>query len=411
MNSEIKVYVIDKGRKYWYMKYTNPLDGSEESKSTKCSDYNNALKAAAKWEADLQEGRYERSSRMSWERFISHYTENALGDLAAATSYGYLLALEKFSDRFHPKKLGDLTTPRITSLVTKLRAEGLSEASIASVLRGLKRAARWAHGEGLLTKIPSFKMPKSVRGQKRMKGRPVTAEEFERMEQAAKKVIGAKGTASWRFYLRGLWESGLRLGESLKLSWDDRPGAIVVDFAGRRPLLRIPGAAQKKGTDQLLPITPEFARHLETVPEPERRGWVFRPLDDSGEPYSRSRHAVGPVVTRIGKKAGVVVDERTKWEKDEEGNQVDVVVRKFASAHDLRRGFGFRWSRRVMPPVLQELMRHASIQTTMEFYVGQNAESTADELWRAAESQSVDFLVDTRHKPTNRAEGQEQENP
>jgi hypothetical protein len=30
-------------------------------------------------------------------------------------------------------------------------------------------------------------------------------------------------------------------------------------------------------------------------------------------------------------------------------------------------------------------MRHASIETTLRFYVGQNAEATADELWECHE--------------------------
>ena len=55
---------------------------------------------------------------------------------------------------------------------------------------------------------------------------------------------------------------------------------------------------------------------------------------------------------------------------------------KHASAHDLRRGFGFRWSRRIMPAVLKELMRHADIKTTMDFYVGTEAEETARMLYR-----------------------------
>ncbi len=54
---------------------------------------------------------------------------------------------------------------------------------------------------------------------------------------------------------------------------------------------------------------------------------------------------------------------------------------RYASAHDLRRAFGFRWSTRVMPPVLRELMRHESIDTTMQFYVGRNAEATAETVW------------------------------
>jgi hypothetical protein len=36
--------------------------------------------------------------------------------------------------------------------------------------------------------------------------------------------------------------------------------------------------------------------------------------------------------------------------------------------------------------VLKELMRHTEIATTMKFYVGVNAQATADELWRVAGS-------------------------
>lgn len=46
---------------------------------------------------------------------------------------------------------------------------------------------------------------------------------------------------------------------------------------------------------------------------------------------------------------------------------------KYASSHDLRRSFGLRWSRRVMPPVLQELMWQESIETPMKYYAGQDA--------------------------------------
>src|SRR5262249_8398083 len=56
---------------------------------------------------------------------------------------------------------------------------------------------------------------------------------------------------------------------------------------------------------------------------------------------------------------------------------------KYASAHDLRRSFGERWAARVMPQILMQLMRHASIDTTLRYYVGQNAEKAADVLWDA----------------------------
>ena len=97
----------------------------------------------------------------------------------------------------------------------------------------------------------------------------------------------------------------------------------------------------------------------------------------TGEPMARTRHSVGPKVSAIGRAAGVVTDQNERDGK---------VVNEFASAHDLRRSFGFRWSRLVMPAVLKELMGHASIDTTMQHYVGVNAGATADALWSAYEN-------------------------
>ena len=74
------------------------------------------------------------------------------------------------------------------------------------------------------------------------------------------------------------------------------------------------------------------------------------------------------VISAIGKKAGVIVNKTTG---------------KYASAHDLRRSFGTRWASRVKPATLQLLMRHRSIETTLKYYVDQDADDVADELWRA----------------------------
>ncbi len=48
--------------------------------------------------------------------------------------------------------------------------------------------------------------------------------------------------------------------------------------------------------------------------------------------------------------------------------------------------FGERWSVDVMPQTLMELMRHESMETTLKFYVGRNAEKTADTLYKVAEA-------------------------
>ena len=54
-----------------------------------------------------------------------------------------------------------------------------------------------------------------------------------------------------------------------------------------------------------------------------------------------------------------------------------------ASAHDLRRAFGVRWAARLTTTQLMELVRHESIETTLRFYVGTDAQRTAEAAWAA----------------------------
>ena len=183
---------------------------------------------------------------------------------------------------------------------------------------------------------------------------------------AAVAIVRPRDQDAWRFFLHGLWLSGLRLEESLILSWDD-DAAITIDFRGRRPRLRIFAEAEKGHQDRLLPITPDFAQFLLGVAADHRRGPVFTLIGlQTGEPITPKR--VSRIVSAIGRRAGVVVNKK-------EG--------KFASAHDLRRTFGTRWAGRLKPATLRLLMRHRSIETTLKYYVEQDADDVADELWQA----------------------------
>jgi integrase len=208
-----------------------------------------------------------------------------------------------------------------------------------------------------------------------MKGRPLSGEEFDRLIDAAGKVR-KHDAPIWQRFLRGLWLSGLRLEEGLSLSWD-RGAGFAVDLTGRRPKFRIRAAAEKGNRDRVLPMTPDFAELLAETPEAERRGRVFKVNGLlSGQPITPKR--VSRILTAIGKRAGVKVDQRAKRDR-ETGEKVETV--KYASAHDLRRSFGTRWAKRVMPAVLRQLMRHSSIETTMRYYVDLDADELADELW------------------------------
>jgi integrase len=184
-------------------------------------------------------------------------------------------------------------------------------------------------------------------------------------------VVGTERAVSWQHLIEGLWWSGLRLGEALELCWD-RDDKLRVDLTEGRPLLRIPAELEKGHQDRLLPIAPEFAEFLLRTPAEERTGHVFRPKAERNRQERLSIGQVTKVISKIGEKAEVVVHVVPKTSKI-----------KYASAHDFRRAFGDRWALRVMPPVLMQLMRHESIETTMRFYVGRNVQATADVVWEA----------------------------
>ena len=75
---------------------------------------------------------------------------------------------------------------------------------------------------------------------------------------------------------RGLWWSGLRLGEALNLYWD-RPDKLCVDLTGSRPMLRIVAELEKGGRDRLLPIAPELPTSCYRPRKPSGTGGCSSP--------------------------------------------------------------------------------------------------------------------------------------
>jgi integrase len=237
----------------------------------------------------------------------------------------------------------------------------MRDTTLAKTLRHVKAGLRWAENIGLLPKAPKIEMPRGRgQGQSLARSRPVTTEEYERLLLTVSKVR-PQDAAEWQRFLSLVWLSGLRLGEAVALSWDqDAP--FCVDL-GRR-VFRIFGESQKSGKDELVPLVPDLAAWLELTPEAERHGPVIRLIDlRTRQPIDY--HHIGKIVGRIGQRAGVVTSKADG---------------KYAGCHDLRRGFGTRWARKVMPAVLRRLMRHASISTTMSYYVDLDAADVAREL-------------------------------
>lgn len=369
-SSGISVRVVEFGdRKHFQMQFIDPITGRKKTLSTKVkrtgrkADRTTAERVAAKWESELREGRYHAPDKITWSAFRSRYEQEKLASLAPGTVQRAAAVLNKIEEILNPQRLSQITPERLSYFQSKLREAGQRESTIAGNLAHLRSALSWARSVKMIHAVPEITMPKRAKGSKIMKGRPITTEEFERM-LAAIPSVRADDADRWTRFLWGLWLSGLRLAESLKLSWDIE-GELMIDLDGKHPRLRIWAEAEKGHQDRLLPITPDFAQWLLETPPSERTGLVFN-LPGTWTAQTMSHKRVSRVVSAVGKKAAVVV------------NKADG---KYASAHDLRRAFATRWAPKVKPATLQLLMRHESIETTLKYYVDQDADDVAAELW------------------------------
>jgi integrase len=127
-------------------------------------------------------------------------------------------------------KLSHVVARWVTRFRSELRKAGREETTIDGHCRHLKAMLRWAKIQGMLIEVPHIDMSKRGKGAKLMEGRSITDDEFERiLDKVATIVTSSDIAVSWTYFLRGLWWSGLRLGEALSLSWDEHADGLQVD--------------------------------------------------------------------------------------------------------------------------------------------------------------------------------------
>jgi integrase len=374
-------------RATFQLRWTDPVTGRVKTKTTSIpaveSRRGDAERIAGEIQEKLRNDHDVSPSRYGWQTFRERYESEVATGLAVSTRAKIGLVLDRLEKEIKFARLVELDETRISKFVSLLRQAGLRESTIDSYCGHLKAVLNWAEDQKLIRRTPSF--PKTPRKRKAKagtpaKGRPITGEEFERLLAAVPKVVGENDAASWRWYLRGLWWSGLRLAESLELSWDDPSRIYPIGIDGDAAMLSIPAELEKGHQDRLIPLATEFAEMLRAVPEDRRVGPVF-PLygrsvgrGESAKPRRLlAAHRVSELVSEIGETAGVVVHR----------DPLDPKRVKFASAHDLRRSFGERWADRVEAVILMEMMRHANIQTTLKYYATRNARRSAETIRRA----------------------------
>jgi integrase len=201
--------------------------------------------------------------------------------------------------------------------------------SIKVRLQFLRTVLNWAEQRKLLTKCPAFpavKVPKK-------RPQPTPVETFERLLDKAP-------DQHMRTFLLCGWLAGLRISEALALEWDTSDEFPWIDFDRSRIVL--PAEFVKAVEDQWVPLDPALRSALLDMPRTDKKVFHFV--------TARARRPIGVCavshrIIALARRAGVKLTMK-----------------------GLRKGFGCRYAGKVPAQVLQKLMRHANIRTTMDYY-------------------------------------------
>jgi integrase len=338
-DKRIKVWVQRfKDRATLMLQWIDPDTGRRKSQSAETDDEGTAETKRGDLEYKLNNGLHQEASKLDWERFRELITGEYLPGLRPRSREKYDTVLDVFEQTCKPSKLRAVSERTISQFVKALRERrrskekvGLAPHTIKNYLIALKSALGWAVGQKLLPALPTFpvvKVPKK-------KPQPIPTESFE-------KLLAKAPDEYWRTYLLCGWWAGLRLSEALHLRWERNDESPWVDFDRDRIVL--PAVFAKADTDQWVPLHPVLRESLAAMPR--QRVTVFHFLSNRGGLLSRS--AVTHRILRLAKQAGVRL-----------------------SMHKLRKGFGCRAAQQLgkgNAPILHTLMRHSSMQVTMDYY-------------------------------------------
>lgn len=315
-----------------------------------------AIREAVALERELAESK----PSSGWEEFKARYErEYCSGHI----NYNWRAIVKRIEAVADIKQVADVNSSAISKAMASMRSEGRPATTIRGYLRHLMASLSWAKDIGLLSEVPVVRAPKAPRGRK-MRSRPITGEEFERLIAAVPAV--KKDYQPWVDLLNVLYWGGLRIGEAAILT-ADWSGDFSLLLEHDPPVFSISGAGQKSGENQLLPVAPELVDYLQSMRIP-KRGRLLRGLP-------RRTDSLVHAVRKIGEASGIVVN----------------AAGKTVTAHDLRRSFGTRWSRRLAPAELKMLMRHRDIGTTMDYYVDIEAGELSKKLQLHAEKNVAPF--------------------
>ena len=122
MGDEIRVTVASYGGgRNLMMVYKDPTTGKKVGKTSGTIDRTTAERAAGVWQDELNTGRYQAPSRLTWAEFRRRYEEEKLTTLAPRTQLSARSSLNQLERVLNPDRLAKLTATTMSRFQSELR--------------------------------------------------------------------------------------------------------------------------------------------------------------------------------------------------------------------------------------------------------------------------------------------------
>jgi integrase len=335
----------------WYYRYDviDPATGKRKQKEvggfrTKAE----AEEVAKRIQYELQTGSYVEPAQTTVEEFLLDFVNNALKNEVAPNTYEQRLAYVEnhIAPRIGKIKLTDLKPAHIQKFYNELR-EQFTPGHVQNIgnllTKALKQAERW----DLIKRNPAALVKKPATSRKNTKMKVWTVEEQKKFLDYVK----SESDFYYMLFLLAL-TSGMRKGEILGLQWDD-----VDTKQGIVSVKRTAVWAQRNLYLKDMPKTESSIRSIQ-IPEQTSKALKRWQLACPANPLN--------LVFPSPKTNGILYPNSLDKAFQKSVRNAGVPMISF---HGLRHTFATTLlANNVNPKVVQEMLGHATIKTTMDTY-------------------------------------------
>jgi integrase len=335
----------------WYYRYDiiDPATGKRKQKEVGgFRTKGEAEEAAKRIQYELQTGIYVEPAKMTVEEFLIDYVKNTLKNEVAPNTYEQRLSYVEnhIAPRIGKIKLTDLKPAHIQKLYNELR-EQFAAGHVQNIGNLLTKALRQAERWDLIKRNPAALVKKPTTSRKNAKMKIWTVEE----QKAFLDHVRQESDFYYMLFLLAL-TSGMRKGEILGLQWND------VDT--KQGIVSVKRTAVWAQRTLYLKDMPKTESSIRTIQLPEQTAKVLKRWQMACPANTMNLVFPSP------KTGGILYPNSLDkaFQKAVRGAGVPEI-----SFHGLRHTFATTLlANNVNPKIVQEMLGHATIKTTMDTY-------------------------------------------